>query len=150
MIQLSVLLISIQWLCGCSFMCLGIGAAMDGGTADTDTLLAEVTKNLRPGDEVRIFRNDSTVLEGTYIGPTLLDSAEYTRKNALGQLFRNESLVMKANADTVQVPVNDIKYVERRNSKNAAAIGFGIGVAVDAAFLISTAIAMKGFSLGGH
>ena len=73
MIQLSVLLISIQWLCGCSFICLGIGAAMDGGTADTDTLLVEVAKNLRSGDEVRISRNDSSLVAGTYLGPAVLD-----------------------------------------------------------------------------
>ena len=81
-LQSALLLFCISGLCGCSLIGLGIGALVDGGKPDSETIRVGAAMDLKAGDEIRIALVDSTVVEGVYKESALLDSATYARRYA--------------------------------------------------------------------
>ncbi|MBX2989739.1 MAG: hypothetical protein KF749_01080 [Bacteroidetes bacterium] len=69
-----------MFLSGCSLIGFGIGAAIDGGKPDKETVLPESSPGLAVGQPVRITRVDSTSVEGMYEGVTNLDSVKYAER----------------------------------------------------------------------
>ena len=101
-VQSVLLLFCIFGLCGCSALGFGIGALIDGGKPDKEILQAGATMNLKPGDEIRIFLLDSTVVQGAYKESVPLDSATYAgRYGRFLQGVRADDLTFPALGDTL-------------------------------------------------
>jgi hypothetical protein len=79
-VQSAFIFFSISGLCGCSLIDFGIGAVIDGGKPDKDTLAVGTAMNLESGDEIRISLVESTVVEGIYKETVPLDSATYAQR----------------------------------------------------------------------
>lgn len=68
---------------------------------------------------------------------TMLDLSTLQRMNKAGQLPRDVSLHVATNQNFSQVPVDDILYVEKENTKNAKWTGGAIGLLIDVALAVA-------------
>ena len=86
------------------------------------------------------FRRLSTLesKSGENLQPDMLESM--STKN---QLPHNISLLVRTKHDTIHVPYDDIRFIEKANSKNAKWIGLGVGFVIDAVAIISISNALS-------
>jgi hypothetical protein len=76
------------------------------------------------------------------------DLVTLERMNNEGQLPRAISIVVESKLDTVRVPLDDIRSIEKANSANAKWIGLGAGLVIDA--IIVASYKPPTMSLGGR
>lgn len=121
-VQAALLLFCIYGLYGCSLIGFGIGAVLDGGKPDKDTLQVGDGMHLKRGYKVRIFLVDSTVVEGTYKKSALFDSATYA--------LRHARFLESVKEDVTFPKLGDTLFLQPRTSKLQSPYlfcGYGMG-----------------------
>jgi hypothetical protein len=76
-------------------------------------------------------------------GGVRIDLGMLERMSNAGRLPRDISLVVQNKRHTLSVAFDDIKFVEKSNSKNAKWIGLGVGFALDAIIITASLISLS-------
>ena len=149
---LGLLILSANYLGGCSAVGLGVGAAVDSGRPDCKFVEKEQVVSLKPDTRITVYTRDGSQKTGDFGGldpqpsfqnpdiqKELLAAVSEKRillRNILdscGAIDGDNSL----QASEEYVDFQDITFIEVPRGKNMKWVGLGLGAAVDVAVIIT-------------
>lgn len=127
-----------NYLCGCSVVGLGVGAAIDNKRSDYKTMESDQLQFIDPGTDVTLHLNDGSTRHGIYSGNTTEKLKDDANSGIDTTLTLNERMLIiqtphipEGSRKIEYIPLNSISLIEIKNVKEAKHLGFMTGLIID-------------------
>jgi len=138
LIALAVLIALANYMCGCSVVGLGVGAAIDSRRPDYRMIESEQAQSIDTGTNVTIHHKDGSLRKGKFTDHTSEESKEAPVHDNDTTLSLNEGMLIihfPFSTGTIQkiecIPLHSISHIEITNVKETKHLGLITGLIID-------------------